>query len=75
MGWPQRSEYATPPTAVARIATVAPSMPAVADVDTAPKAMAGASAAKRGRRWTPGLVRHGTEEGRGVNGVRRRCGR
>lgn len=46
MGWPHRTEYATPPMAVARITSVAPSMPAVADVSTAPNAIAGASAAK-----------------------------
>ena len=46
MGCPQSTEYATPPIAVAKITSVAPSMPAVADVSTAPNAMAGASAAK-----------------------------
>ena len=46
MGWPHSTEYATPPMAVARITSVAPSIPAVEDVSTAPNAIAGASAAK-----------------------------
>ena len=65
MGWPHSTEYATPPTAVARITSVAPSMPAVADVSTAPNAIAGASAAKNRKKTDAYTTRR--------NGNERRC--